>query len=63
MITMKNAPVIYVVLEEFSDYGLRSCEPIAWFFDKNEADNWAESQVNTGTSFIVEQVEPGYTED
>lgn len=60
---MKKGPKIYVVLEEFHDYGLRSCEPVAWFFDEDEADEWASAQGDSGYKhFRVEGVDPGDSE-
>lgn len=62
---MEKLPKIYVVLEEFHDYGLRACEPVAWFFDEDEAYKWSEAQKSKGdcTSYRVEGVEAGGTTD
>jgi len=54
-----KAPNIYVVLKNFYDYGLTTCEPVAWFFDEREAEKWAESQDKSTYHYEVEEVPPG----
>ena len=56
---MKKLPKIYVVLDEFHDYGVRSCEPVAWFFDEDEAYQWAEKVGGPSHTYRIEDVEPG----
>ena len=35
-------PKIYIVIDEFHDYGLRSYEIITWFFDEDEAKEFVK---------------------
>ena len=40
---MRNLPTIYVVLEVNGDgWNIFDINPIAWFFDETEAEDWAE---------------------
>lgn len=60
---MKKGPELYVVVEEFHDYGLRGYSLEAWFFDSREAHDWAEQkQKETGKHYVVEEVGPGDSE-
>lgn len=48
-------PTIWVVIDEFHDYGLRSYQVLAYFFDEDEAENWAQKQKLQ--TYQIEEVE------
>ena len=57
-----KGPVIYIVVENKGDgYHLMGVGPIAWFFDKDEANKHADklSRENDSTDFDVEECEAG----
>ena len=45
-------PTIYIVVDEFHDYGLRSYTIITWFFDEDEAKEYAKA---TNDTYTVEE--------
>jgi hypothetical protein len=44
-------PTIYIVVDEFCDYGLRSYSLVTWFFDQDEAEEFAK----TNDTYTVEE--------
>lgn len=49
---MEKHPPIYIVIDEFHDYGLRSYSLVTWFFDKDEAEEYAKTH---NDSYTVEE--------